>query len=125
MAFDHRVAARFSLIVLMALGVSDSLARPPYGKLQVEQKFKDYTVRIYRVVDDISTKDGLGCFEILKSGKQVYFQEGYKFTVGNAIYEGEPYTNDWLKIGQSITSDRQPNLVISEWTGGAHCCFTF
>src|SRR5450759_498022 len=27
-----------------------------------------------------------------------------------------------VKMGMDITGDRQPDLVISEWTGGTNCC---
>ena len=28
-------------------------------------------------------------------------------------------------MGQSITSDKQPNLLVTEWTSGNHCSNTF
>jgi hypothetical protein len=56
----------------------------------------------------------------------VYFQVGHEFVVGNAIFMSDNnYTNNLLKMGRSITGDKQPNLVVSEYTGGGHCCFTF
>jgi hypothetical protein len=108
------------VLILLSVFAFQGCASLPFGKLQEEQKFKDYTVRIYRDEDA-----GSGCFEILKSSKQVYFHEGFKFKIGNIIFDRENRTNTWLKIGQSITRDKQPNLVVSEWTGGAHCCFIF
>jgi hypothetical protein len=68
MAFDFRVTAQFPLILSLALVTLQSWSKTPYGKLQDERNFKDYTVRIYRVADLSSTNDGFGCFEILKSG---------------------------------------------------------
>jgi hypothetical protein len=98
----------------------------PYGKLQSEQKFQDYTVRIYRneqpppsTDHDPNHRDGLGCFEILKSGKQVHFQSGIIFRVERV---GEDQTA--LIFGRTITGDKQPYLVISDSTG-AHCCIDY
>jgi len=104
----------------------------PFGKLQDEQKFKDYTVRIYQNDKAPPETDknpdhaaGFGSFEILREGRQVYFKKGVKFQVGNIIFGGDKYTNNLIQMGRNITGDNEPNLVVSEWSGGAHCCFTF
>lgn len=88
------------------------------GELQDAQYFKDYAIRIYR-----NKETGMGYFEILRSGKRVYIQRGWKFEVGHIQNNGK--TNGLIQIGRSITSEGQPNLVVSEWTGGAHCCFIY
>ncbi|MGB7748991.1 MAG: hypothetical protein WBN75_17070 [Verrucomicrobiia bacterium] len=88
------------------------------GELQDVQSFKDYVVRIYR-----NKETGMGYFEILRSGKRMHFQRGWKFEVGNI--QNSDKTNSLLRIGRSITGEGQPNLVVSEWTGGAHCCFVY
>jgi hypothetical protein len=91
----------------------------PHGKMVDEQRFKDYTVRIYRY-PNIG-----GCFEILKSGKQVFFEEGEFFAVGDVTpASGQTVTNA-IKMGQSITSEKRPNLLVTGWTSGNHCCNSF
>ena len=84
--------------------------------LKDEASFGDYTVRVW------SGSWVYGYFEILKNGERVYLQEGGVFHIGwdNKYHpdEGAPV----LRIGEDITGRGIPNLVIVEWTGGAHCC---
>ena len=116
------------VILLFALRLNAAPTQKPFGQLKEEQKFKDYTVRIYRIDpdslnNDKNQQDGMACFEILHSGKQVFFQVGNKFEIGNS--GNGNITNNLIAMGRSITSDKQPNLVIKDWSGGAHCCYTF
>jgi hypothetical protein len=99
----------FSLLILLfVFTVQATHAAKPVGQLKEEQKFKDYTVRIYR---DTNTD---GCFEILRSGKQVFFEEGQFFAVGDVTpASGQTITNA-IKMGQSITLEKQPNLLVTE-----------
>ena len=114
---------RVSLITLL-LALTASAYQKPFGELKEEQKFKDYTVRIYRNEQtppdndhNPDHQDGLGCFEILRSGKQVYFQTGVIFKVGSNVGDDE-LNKKPVKMGQSIMGDKQPDLVISEMNGG-------
>jgi len=87
----------------------------PKGPLQEEQSFGDYVVRTYRMDE--------GSFEILRKGFRVHAAHGNSFRIGS-IYEDDK-TNSLITIGSDITGDGKPNLVVSEWTGGAHCDFIF
>jgi hypothetical protein len=87
----------------------------PNGPLQDEQSFGDYVVRIYRL--------NKGSFEILRKGVRVYAAHGHCFQIGSINEEYK--TNSLVSIGSDINGDGKPNLVVSEWTGGAHCCFLF
>ncbi len=87
----------------------------PSGPLRDERDFGDYVVRIYR--------EHMSSFEILHQGIRVHSGEGFKFRIGS-IYE-ERKTNSLITMGADITGDGIPNLVISEWTGGGHCCYFF
>ncbi len=120
--FPHRLSLILTVMVLTRWE-SATWANPTVGTLQHEKQFKDYTVRIYRDEDDNSKNAGMGSLVILKANKQVYSRSGNKFDFGD-IFDSEN-TNNLPRIGQSITTDHQPNLVISEWSGGAHCCFTY
>ena len=116
--------------LLLALTVNAGQAMKPFGQLKDEQKFKDYTVRIYRneqptpdtdkIPDD---QDGLGCFEILRSGKQVYFQKGAIFAVEKVCDEDGTNNNQTI-FGRSINGDKNPYLVMSGGTG-CHCCLNY
>ena len=112
------------LTLLLVLTASAAQYQKPFGQLQDEQKFKDYTVRIYRNENhppDNDTneddQDGIGCFEILRSGRQVFFEKGDIFKVGSSIEDDQFYHNP-VKIGQSILGDKQPNLIVSDLDGG-------
>jgi len=106
---------------LLALLVSAQVfAATPFGQLQEEQKFNDYSVRIY-----LDKNTSSGCFEILRSGKQVYFHDGQFFGLGGVTPESvQTPARTPIKMGQSITSDKQPHLVVTGWTSGNHCCTT-
>jgi len=86
----------------------------------------DYEVRIFDSVscDDALFKDRSG-LEILKSGKPVYTETGYGFAVGYPLDENQPPDAVRLKPGDDITGEGQPELLVSTWTGGAHCCYGF
>lgn len=88
----------------------------PMGLIRDERSFGDYTVKIYEL--------NQGSFEILKNGVQMYADSGHRFEIGS-IYEEEKAEDAIRSNGVDITGDGQPNLIVSEWTGGAHCCFLF
>ena len=90
----------------------------PVGDLQQAATFSNYTVRIYRENDS-----GLGCFEVLCDQKRIYAQSGVKFQVGGT-FDGNNQERP-LPMGADITGAGQPNLVVLEWTGGAHCCYKY
>jgi hypothetical protein len=111
---------RYSVFLLLVLALQ-VFATTPSGQLQEEQTFKDYNVKIY-----FNTNTSLGCFEILWSGKQVYVQEGQFFALGGETQESfQTSARAPIKMGQSITSHKQPNLVVTGWTSGNHSGNTF
>jgi hypothetical protein len=90
-----------------------------------EQNYLEYTARIYH-----NNEEDTGYFEILKNGKQVYKKSGGKFRIG-LVYDDiyiediSKFNNMQVAMGEDITGKGIPNLVVSEWTGGAHCCYHF
>ena len=83
--------------------------------LDDEASFGDYTVRTW-------SSWVYGYFEILKNGERVYIQDGGVFFIGwDNEYHPEADA-PILRIGEDITGRGIPNLLIVEWTGGAHCC---
>ena len=116
--FSIKAIMVFVTILLLFEGVVS--AKPKY-KLEAKQRLQEYTVRIY--YDD---KTGKGMFEILKKGKRVYQKsDESKFYIGSLPNSEDEVSNDLIKMGNDITGNGIPNLVISEWTQGAHCCFNF
>ena len=95
---------------------------PPGMTLDQDIKFKDYEVWTYKA----STAGGHAAFEVLKGGKRVYEhsdREAEKYRVG-CINEDDD-GNAMVAPGKDITGQGKPNLVVSMWTGGAHCCFSY
>jgi hypothetical protein len=66
-------------------------------------------------------------FEILKNKKSVYRQQaterGERFNIGT-FYDDDSDAK-LVAMGRDITGDGQPDVVVSEWSGGANCCLTF
>lgn len=123
-------AVRLLLAVAIALfGIAFALpARsassgkgPP---LQKSASFGRYVANTY-FDPASSTKDAY--FEILKDKKSIYRQQatqnGEKFVIGT-LYDDDPDAR-LVTMGRDITGDGLPDLVVSEWLGGANCCLTF
>jgi hypothetical protein len=98
--------------VLASASVSSTVVEPfaPSGNLE-EKKFGDYAIRIYDNPDEGSE----GALEILKLGTRVYTEQQASFQVEDT---GAP-------IGADVTGAGIPNLVVREYSGGAHCCTSF
>lgn len=84
------------------------------GELLEEASYENYKVRIFR------KENGDGHFVIYWEGKPIYIEKGYLFHVGH--FDEDEGKNPIIPMGTDITGDGVPNLVVSEWTGGAHCC---
>src|ERR1700732_1707968 len=119
--------------VLLAglIALTAGLAASAHGETPVEiiphqeETLAPYVARVYF---DAKAKDGSDShFEILKNGKPVYVQKarkkGEKFFIGT-MYKDDPDAA-MVKMGMDITGAGQPDLVISEWLGGANCCLLF
>jgi len=103
------------LLVAPLSAESESVAFPKES-LQDEQHYGDYTVRIYR--ESITNS----LFQILKDDLVLYSEEGRRFQIGDICRDNK---NPLIEMGKDITGDGEPNLVVSHWSGGAHCCFTY
>jgi len=73
--------------------------------------FQDYEVRIEKNPDTQSA----GILKIFKSGTLAYEEEGNAYTLTG--------DGDFPKAGDDITGDQVPDLAISHFSGGAHCCY--
>lgn len=101
------------------MGISENL-----GKLEREAKINnEYTLRLYSLGIG-SVEAGYDSFEILKEGRTVYSQTGGRYLPMSVE------NNKVVEVGskeavhvKDITGDGIPDLIISEWEGGAHCCF--
>jgi hypothetical protein len=71
----------------------------------------DYEVRTW------FAENGDGRLQILEAGRLVYTQAGFRFYIGGCDSLAS------VAPGTDVTGDGLPDLVVGEWTGGAHCCF--
>ena len=82
---------------------------------QDKERYQEYLVRITNYENE-------GFFEILKNGLKVCsMHEASNFGFAK-VHEGKNYL---LLMGTDVTGNGQPDLVISEWSLGTHCCYTF
>ncbi len=91
-----------------------------YPILEDEELYADYIVRVYSSI----YKDNQYLI-VLQDGHEVYHLKAFKVYLGY-MYKNEPeFNNEMIKIGKDITGRGFPNMVVTEWSGGAHCCFNF
>jgi hypothetical protein len=125
-SFDRAVRALLPAIaIVIATFAAPAAAAPPVVTPHREETDLPYVASIYF---DAKAKDGSDAyFEILKDGKPVYAQKAKE--KGEKFFIGTMYPDDadasMVKMGMDITGDGQPDLVISEWLGGANCCLLF
>ena len=122
---DRIVGALLPVLLVAVVFVTPARGEPPVVLPHQEETVLPYVARIYF---DANAKDGSDSyFEILKNDKQVYLQKakrkGEKFFIGT-MYKDDPDA-PLIKMGMDITGAGQPDLVISEWLGGANCCLLF
>ena len=88
--------------------------------------FQDYTIRLYDDdVCDAKPDTPKAGFEIIREGKPVASGTGYSFALGYALQDDQSIDSAKVKIGDDITGEGIPDLLITEWSGGTHCCYTF
>lgn len=100
----------------------------PRRTLVDEHVFGDYRVRLYDVWEDpAATEFRAMSFEILRGDQRVFSDEGWRLRVcgTNATPDSEAADAGLPPIGTDITGDGQPDLVIYDYSGGAHCCSSF
>jgi hypothetical protein len=105
-----------ALAAFVAVNPSAAKAGAPTDSLKTTSSFRDYTVRIYQGTDDEHLK-------ILKRGRIVHEMTGRRLYIGYMY--GDEESSKLIAMGSDITGRGVPNLVVSEYTGGAHCCLSF
>lgn len=133
MSIVLRVLMGGAIVIIAALfafrtNQADDSVKAPVGRapLREEQSFQGYVVRIY---GDVMIYGGEpGSFEIFHGGVRVHADDGdaddwNSFRIGS-LNEDEK-SHSLLRMGSDITGDGRPDLVVSEYTGGAHCCLRF
>ncbi len=91
----------------------------PVGEIAEEQHFQDYTVRIY---DEYLACCCASSLQVLKGDKRIYAARALAHLwIGRSIKD-QPNDFEPILAGQDVTGDGLPDLVITHYTGGAHCC---
>jgi hypothetical protein len=92
--------------------------------LQESASYGSYIAKTY--FDPASTSND-AYFEILKEARTIYRKQvtesSERFVIGT-LYKDDPDAQ-LVAMGRDITRNGLPDLVVSEWTGGANCCLTF
>ena len=73
------------------------------GRITAQQVVGPYQIRVY-----IDTSAGDQVLDIKRAGRRVYARRGEQLALDH--------------VGEHLTGDRAPGLVVSEYTGGLHCC---
>ncbi len=118
------------LTVLLLITATYSLCAPiskscKHGKLQKKQTYNNYAVKIFRAdPESLENIDYDVCIEILKGKAPVYSATGNNMFYLDGIYKNKDKNFD-LPMGIDITGKGLHALVITEHTGGSHCCCFF
>lgn len=91
----------------------------PSGRLLEETQFADYTIRIALKNTDA---DADSVLEILKGRARVYADENNSVAIAGYNEGG---TAIGAPVGADVTGLGVPDLVVREYSGGAHCCTSF
>ena len=125
-----------ALLLLLLSGLAfppGVLAECPTGNAVFSQPpaksvgFHDYEIRLFGGGEDCEaeSESPIAGLEILKGGKRVYTQTGYSFALGYPLDQDQPPDSVKPVVGMDFTGEGVPGLLVSEWSGGAHCCYTF
>lgn len=107
------------LVFVLALGGAAS-ATADVAETRVQHG--DYDVRIIQLGEFSESY-----LEIYQGEELVWRQSGWRFWIGQSPEDLflSPEQVPTLTIGEDITGNGLPDLVVREWTGGAHCCIYF
>ncbi len=103
-------------LLLLTLLIVVDVRAPAADDFFRELTYQDYLFRLYDYTEMSEGKPLLieQTLVVLKSGREVFRETGYRWYIANEV----------PKFGVDITGTGQPNVVLSEYSGGAHCCTT-
>ncbi|HEY3858726.1 MAG TPA: hypothetical protein VGM47_03835 [Gammaproteobacteria bacterium] len=87
--------------------------------------FHDYEIRIFSAGECADSFEEPGGFEVLRGGKMIHSETGFSFSIGYPLDGDQSPDSVKVAVGNDITGQGIPDALISENSGGAHCCYTF
>ena len=88
------------------------------NKLKKSVQVGDYSFRSYSDPDEYTA-----CLQVVHQGSLIFRRtndNGGSFTIGQTGEPGDHVPD--LRNGTDVTGRGQPDLIVSAFTGGAHCC---
>lgn len=82
----------------------------------------DYAVKTRRVD---TNDDAVAELEVWKGQTMVYQVEGNRFELAGDQESDDGTTNTYFEPGVNVTGNGIPDLVVTEYSGGMHCCLTY
>lgn len=70
-------------------------------------------------------RQGSDTLTISRNRRQLYRETSRRFMLRHVSAEGNSRWDDLIVPGRNITGGSEPNLVVGDWSGGAHCCTTY
>ena len=100
----------------------DDVPKPcSHAQLTESATVRDYVFRAYKDTDD----DTPGCVRVYLHGKLVYrlaTEEAMTYRLGQPA---DPVNKiSLVPNGSDLTGDGRADMIVTSWSGGAHCCFT-
>lgn len=99
-----------------AAALDESEPCPGTRQQTAEVKIGEYTVATYRLPNP------WGCFTVERKGQQLHSEVGLAFEISGTA-ERRQWNPQAAPAGTDLSGDGVPNFVVTEWSGGAHCCF--
>ncbi len=101
------------------LTYTSTFVLPPRLPLVKTKRVNDYIVRIYK-----ARGEHPGAFLIHKGGRRIYARRAInQFSDFSFDDENDKAGAELVKPGLDITGSGAPGLMITEYTGGVHCCY--
>lgn len=110
----------FSVLAIALFAVSGAHSAAQEDRRIHEVRYRDYLIRVHKAIDSATDEK----IEILRDDKLLFVAEDHRVQATDLnIGPDGPY--DPIGVGEDVTGDGQPNLVVRLHSGGAHCCDTF
>jgi hypothetical protein len=79
----------------------------------------------FKTVQVVSNDDHFIRLEVWKGDSLVYQEDGNRFELPWENEADDDRTNSFFEPGANVTGNGLPDVIVSEYSGGAHCCSTY